>query len=54
MALSQPGSDMDYIVVDEAQDLNLVVLGVLQRRECPVIYVCVGDPYQQIYDWRGP
>jgi superfamily I DNA/RNA helicase len=50
-ALSRPQSNMDYIMVDEAQDLNPVVLGVLQRMECPVIYV--GDPYQQIYDWRG-
>jgi superfamily I DNA/RNA helicase len=50
-ALSQPRSNVDYIMVDEAQDLNPVVLGVLRRMECPVIYV--GDPYQQIYDWRG-
>jgi superfamily I DNA/RNA helicase len=50
-ALSNPRSNVDYIMVDEAQDLNPVVLGVLRRMECPVIYV--GDPYQQIYDWRG-
>jgi superfamily I DNA/RNA helicase len=50
-ALSQPRSNVEYIMVDEAQDLNPVVLGVLRRIECPVIYV--GDPYQQIYDWRG-
>jgi superfamily I DNA/RNA helicase len=50
-ALSNPQSNVDYIMVDEAQDLNPVVLGVLRRMECPVIYV--GDPYQQIYDWRG-
>lgn len=50
-ALSQPRSNVDYIMVDEAQDLNPVVLGVLRRIECPVVYV--GDPYQQIYDWRG-
>jgi hypothetical protein len=50
-ALSQPRSKVDYIMVDEAQDMNPVVVGVLRRMECPVIYV--GDPYQQIYDWRG-
>lgn len=50
-ALSRPRSNVDYIMVDEAQDLNPVVLGILRRIECPVIYV--GDPYQQIYDWRG-
>ena len=50
-ALSQPRSNVDYIMVDEAQDLNPVVLGVLRRMACPIIYV--GDPYQQIYNWRG-
>ncbi|WP_051979525.1 hypothetical protein [Edaphobacter aggregans] len=24
---------------------------VLKRMDCPVVYV--GDPYQQIYEWRG-
>jgi superfamily I DNA/RNA helicase len=38
-------------MVDEAQDLNPVILGVLRSMQCPVIYV--GDPYQQIYEWRG-
>jgi superfamily I DNA/RNA helicase len=50
-ALSHPQSQVDYIMVDEAQDLNPVILGVLRRMQCPIIYV--GDPYQQIYDWRG-
>ena len=38
-------------MVDEAQDLNPVLLDVLKRAECQVVYV--GDPYQQIYEWRG-
>jgi superfamily I DNA/RNA helicase len=50
-ALSNPVPKLDYIMVDEAQDLNPVLLGVLRNVTCPVIYV--GDPYQQIYDWRG-
>jgi len=50
-ALSQPTARVDYILVDEAQDLNPVLLGVLKRMDCPVVYV--GDPYQQIYEWRG-
>jgi len=50
-ALSQPKARVDYILVDEAQDLNPVLLGVLKRMDCPVVYV--GDPYQQIYEWRG-
>lgn len=50
-ALSRPQARLDYLLVDEAQDINPVVLGVLTRMNCPVVYV--GDPYQQIYDWRG-
>lgn len=44
---AQPKSQVDYIMVDEAQDLNPVILGVLRSMQCPVIYV--GDPYQQIF-----
>ena len=50
-ALSRPRARVDYIMVDEAQDLNPVLLGVLRSLECPILYV--GDPYQQIYAWRG-
>lgn len=50
-ALSQPEAKADYIMVDEAQDLNLVLLEVLNRTACQIVYV--GDPYQQIYEWRG-
>ena len=50
-ALSRPKAEMDYILVDEAQDMNPVLFGVLEQVQCPVVYV--GDPYQQIYEWRG-
>lgn len=50
-ALSKPEPRLDYILVDEAQDLNPVLLDVLNRVRCQVVYV--GDPYQQIYEWRG-
>ena len=50
-ALSQPQARADYIMVDEAQDLNPVLLDVLNRSQCQIVYV--GDPYQQIYEWRG-
>jgi hypothetical protein len=50
-ALSNPTAFVEYVLVDEAQDLNPVLLGVLQRINCQVVYV--GDPYQQIYEWRG-
>ena len=35
----------------KAQDINPVFLGVLKKARCPVVYI--GDPYQQIYEWRG-
>jgi hypothetical protein len=50
-ALSRPRARTDYVMVDEAQDLNPVLLDVLARLDCPIVYV--GDPYQQIYEWRG-
>lgn len=50
-ALSSPQAQADYIMVDEAQDLNPVLLDVLDRARCQIVYV--GDPFQQIYEWRG-
>ena len=40
-----------YLMVDEAQDINPVQLSILQKSGLPL--VAVGDPYQQIYSWRG-
>lgn len=50
-ALSKPQARADYLLIDEAQDLNPVLLEVLDRAECQIVYV--GDPHQQIYAWRG-
>ncbi|MER8734241.1 UvrD-helicase domain-containing protein [Mesorhizobium sp. M1227] len=50
-ALSKPQLAVDYILLDEAQDTNPVVLDVLKRQQCQLVYV--GDRYQQIYEWRG-
>jgi UvrD-like helicase family protein len=50
-ALAGPTLNTDYILLDEAQDTNPVVLGVLAGQRAQVVYV--GDPYQQIYEWRG-
>jgi len=49
--LSRPIIATDYIMLDEAQDTNPVVLDILQRQRAQLIYV--GDRYQQIYEWRG-
>ncbi len=50
-ALGKPRIAADYILLDEAQDTNPVVLAVLQAQAAQMIYV--GDRYQQIYEWRG-
>ena len=50
-ALSDPVLDYDYILLDEAQDSNAVILDVLARQKAQIVYV--GDRHQQIYEWRG-
>jgi len=51
-ALSAPRIEADYILFDEAQDSDGVMLSVLDRqRHAQIVYV--GDPDQQIYEWRG-
>lgn len=49
--LSDPVIETCYILVDEAQDTNPVMLDVLAKQMCQVVYV--GDKHQQIYEWRG-
>lgn len=41
----------DYLLFDEAQDANGVMLGWLAAQGVPTVYV--GDSQQQIYEWRG-
>lgn len=50
-ALGKPKIAADYILLDEAQDTNPVVLGVLMGQSAQIVYV--GDRHQQIYEWRG-
>lgn len=50
-SLGRPKLNYDFILLDEAQDTNPCVMDVLTRQACQVVYV--GDPYQQIYEWRG-
>jgi superfamily I DNA/RNA helicase len=50
--LSRPAlSQYDIIMLDEAQDSNGVVLSIVGHAKAQKIFV--GDPYQQIYSWRG-
>ncbi|MGV7241593.1 UvrD-helicase domain-containing protein [Caballeronia sp. M23-90] len=51
-AQTKPRIDADFILFDEAQDSDGVMLSVLGlQRHAQIVYV--GDPYQQIYEWRG-
>jgi len=51
-ALSEPNIPADYVLFDEAQDADPLMLGILLRQKsAQVIYV--GDAHQQIYAWRG-
>lgn len=50
-ALSEPTIGASYVLLDEAQDSNSAVLGVLRKQHCQIVYV--GDKHQQIYEWRG-
>jgi UvrD-like helicase family protein len=51
-SLSNPRLDYSFILLDEAQDTNPVVLHVLTRQpHAQMVYV--GDQHQQIYEWRG-
>jgi hypothetical protein len=50
-ALAEPRLPADYILLDEAQDTNPVVLGLMGKQDAQMVYV--GDKYQQIYEWRG-
>ena len=42
----------DYVLIDEAQDLNLHMATILERLDYNNLYL-VGDIYQQIYEFMG-
>jgi superfamily I DNA/RNA helicase len=50
-ALTKPALDYDFILLDEGQDTNPVVLDVFLNQ--PAQRVVVGDEFQAIYGWRG-
>ncbi|WP_158719330.1 LAGLIDADG family homing endonuclease [Streptomyces sp. NBRC 110035] len=51
-ALSRPTIPTDVVLLDEAQDTNDVLSGVLLAQE-HAQRIAVGDSAQQIYSWRG-
>jgi F-box protein 18 (helicase) len=52
-AISKPHLDYDIILLDEAQDTNPVVEGIVTRQCTHAQIILVGDSHQQIYTWRG-
>lgn len=50
-ALSKPKLNYDFIFVDEAQDSNTCLMGVVLAQDAQLI--AVGDRSQAIYGWRG-
>jgi hypothetical protein len=50
-AMGEPNIDGEFILFDEAQDADPLMLSVVLRQQKPVIWV--GDPWQSIYQWRG-
>ena len=44
-------NEYDYLLVDEAQDLNPVLISLVKKSGLPAIIV--GDPFQSIYAFRG-
>lgn len=51
-ALSKPKLQKDFILFDESQDANPVMLDViLSQKDTQIIFA--GDRFQQIYSWRG-
>lgn len=50
--LTNPTLDYDYLLVDEAQDLNPVVQAIIANQTGAQICL-VGDRNQSIYSWRG-
>lgn len=50
-ALSNPKIEADFILFDEAQDANALMLQIVGSQSAQKVYV--GDPNQQIYAWRG-
>jgi superfamily I DNA/RNA helicase len=51
--LSNPTLAYDIILFDEAQDANPATLSIVMNQIDHAGVVCVGDPYQQMYAFRG-
>lgn len=52
-ALTRPRLLTDVVMLDEAQDTNPCVFGLVEHQRDHAQVVYVGDRYQMIYAWRG-
>jgi hypothetical protein len=52
-AITHPRLRVDYILVDEGQDLNARLAQIVQDQIGHSQVVVVGDQFQQIYEWMG-
>lgn len=50
-AMQDPVIPGDYLMMDEAQDADPLMLNILSKQKVPIIFV--GDRNQAIYGWRG-
>lgn len=50
-SLNNPVVNTDFVLFDEAQDADPIMLDLLAKQGCQIIYV--GDRHQSIYQWRG-
>ena len=49
--LSKPKLDYDFILVDEAQDINECIIDIVLAQKAKKVFI--GDTYQSIYAFRG-
>ena len=49
--ISNPVLPGDFVLLDEAQDTNGIVLRLVREQSSQI--VAVGDRWQQLYEWRG-
>lgn len=51
--LSKPFLNYDYIIIDEGQDINPVMIDIVLTQKETSKLLFVGDDLQSIYSWRG-
>jgi hypothetical protein len=49
--LSEPQLGVDFVMVDEAQDISPVMMSIVDQQPCRVVWV--GDSAQAINEWNG-